>query len=71
MDGEDELVQVHPRLPSWLARRIDLYAERRAITQSQAIRVLLVAAVDALGEIDRPVGSETGSDYGHPPTGRS
>jgi hypothetical protein len=54
VDGEEELVQVHPRLPGWLARRIDAYAERRGLSQSQAIKVLLVSAVDALGEEDRP-----------------
>ena len=71
MDSEEELVQVHPRLPGWLARRIDAYAERRGLSQSQAIKVLLVSAVDALGEADRPVPSETGPGSGDPPTGRS
>lgn len=53
MDSE-ETVQVHPRLPAWLAARIDAYAERRGLSQSSAIKVLLVAAVDALGEQDAP-----------------
>ena len=50
----DELVQVHPRLPAWLMQRIDAYAERRGISPTQAIKVLLVSAVDALGEADAP-----------------
>jgi hypothetical protein len=42
--GED-LIQVHPRLPAELVRRIDAFAEARNIRRVDAIKVLLASAV--------------------------